>query len=170
VAKRVDPFLLINYRFLPSSLRTRVDDFIEKLDKVCMEFAIKRYVQGKTFSQIAEEMGYVERSLYSLRERTLNLWELSFINNNFEYHCDRILSVINRYGDIEHSRLVNTLHMERAGLNHTDFKNILEVLLVTGQIKLFIVPKLKGGRPKRKYVIGNSYANLTPILRQEMPS
>lgn len=156
MAKREDPFLLTNYRFLPDNLRTRIDEFIEKLDEVCREFAIKRYVQGKTLSIVAEEMGYVERSLYSLRERILNLWDLMFINNEFEYQCDRVLSVIKRYGVVEHYRLANNLNLDRAGLNHIDLKNILDILLVSGQIKLFIKSRPNGGRPKRKYVIANS--------------
>jgi len=156
MAKREDPFLLTNYRFLPNNLRTRINEFIEKLDETCKEFAIKRYVQGKTLSNIAEEMGYVERSLYSLRDRILNLWDLTFINDDFEYHCDRVLSVIKRYGVVEHYRLANNLNLDRAGLNHIDLKNILDILLVNGQIKLFIKPRPNGGRPKRKYVITNS--------------
>lgn len=168
MAKREDPFLLTNYRFLPSNLRTRINEFIEKLDETCKEFAIKRYTQGKTLSQVAEEMGYVERSLYSLRERILNLWDVAFINDDFEYQCDRVLTVIKRYGVVEHYRLANNLNLDRAGLNHIDLKNILDILLVNGQIKLFIKPRPRG-RPKRKYVIANSVI-IQSFLSQDLSS
>lgn len=156
MAKKEDPFMLTNYRFLPEGLRTRVNDFVESLDGSCKEFVTKRYMQGKTLAQVAEEMGYVERSVYSIRDRVLNLWDMAFFNKDFEYQCDRVLGVIRRYGAIEHHRLLSNLNLNRSGLNQIHLKNIIDLLVITKEIKLLIIPKTKGGRPKRKYVIANS--------------
>lgn len=163
MARREDPFMLTYYRFLPVSLQTKIDGFIEKLDETCGEFAKKRYIQGKTLNKIAEEMGYVERSLYSLRMRILNLWELTLINSNFEYQCNRVLNVIKRHGAIDHYRLVDSLNIyDRPGLNYVELEEILDVLLVTGQIKNFVKPNPRG-RKKRQYVITNSLKTLSKL-------
>jgi len=163
LAKKEDPFMLANYRFLPNHLRVRVDEFIEKLDKACRQFVVKRYVEGKALYQVAEEMGYAERTIYSIRDRVIDLWNLTFLSTHLEYNRERILNVIKRYGVIEHHRLVNNLHLNRSGLNRMDFKDILEVLIVTGQIKLRIIKPGPKGRPKRQYIINNS-AIIQPLF------
>ncbi|NLI74761.1 MAG: hypothetical protein GX369_08375 [Euryarchaeota archaeon] len=156
MTRKEDPFLLVNYRFLPDNLQKRIDLFLNKLDDTCRKFAHKRYIEGKTFCDIAEEMGYVERSLYSIRSRILALWDLTFVNNDFEHHCNRVLGAIKRYGAIDHYKLADNLSLRRSGLSHMDLKAILDILLIDGDIKLHIRSRPNGGRPKRTYVIANS--------------
>ena len=153
MAKREDPFLLTHYRFLPVSLKARVDEFIDKLDSDCREFAMKRYIKGMKLSDIAEEMGYVERSLYLIRERVIDLWKMTLIGNDFEYHYNRALNIMQRYGAVDHSVLMVHINLYRYGLNRKDLKAIIDVLLASGNIKVFIKPAPGGSQPKRKYVI-----------------
>lgn len=166
MAKREDPFMLTHYRFLPASLKTRVDEFIDKLDETCKEFVKKRYIDGMSLGDIAEEMGYVERSIYLIREKVIDMWCLTLIDNDYKYHCNRILNAIRRYGTIDHYRLLNNLHFDRFGLGPKDFKCMIDMLLANGNIRIYFKLKPNDRRPKRKYTINNS-ANIQPIFSQK---
>ncbi|MDR3543262.1 MAG: hypothetical protein P4L69_20220 [Desulfosporosinus sp.] len=69
-----EPIELEFYPFLDERCRATVDQFLEKLDPRFRTFAFKRYGEGKTIQQIAEEMGYSERNLFKFRKRILLCW------------------------------------------------------------------------------------------------
>lgn len=69
-----EPVELEYYPFLTGQRRDEVDQFLAKLDPRYRTFAHKRYFEGKTIPQIAEEMGYSERNLFKFRKRILMCW------------------------------------------------------------------------------------------------
>lgn len=166
MARREEPLMLMYYRFLPASLKTQVDGFIDKLDSTCKEFVKKRYLDGMSLGNIAEDMGYVERSIYLIREKVIDMWSLTLIDSNFKYHCNRILNVIRRCGTIDHYRLLNNLNFGRFGLGPKDFKSMIDILLANGNIRVYIKSKANNRRPKRKYTINNS-VNTQSIFSQK---
>jgi len=156
MAKKEEPFELQNYRFLPPRLQGVVDGFISKLDDVTREFAIKRYVEGKTYGQIAEEMGYAERSLYPYRERIITLWYLYSDRERLDYHIQRVMSMLQKHGVISHSRLLMNLSLKRSGLSYSEFTTIMDVLISSGKVVCYTVsPGKSGGRPAKKYSLAS---------------
>ncbi|TEB15160.1 hypothetical protein Psfp_02336 [Pelotomaculum sp. FP] len=148
MAKKEDPFMLENYRFLTPLKKSYIDSFFKKLDNVSREFAIKRYVEGKTISLIAEEMDYTERSLYAYREKIIELWELYSKKERLEYHKQRIVGMIRRHGVIDHSKLLMNINLKRSGLRLNEFTDIINTLIATGEVICEIMP---GNRSKRRY-------------------
>jgi len=69
-----EPEELEFYPFLTSQRRDEVNQFLDKLDPRFRTFAHKRYCEGKTIPQIAEEMGYSERNLFKFRKIVLMCW------------------------------------------------------------------------------------------------
>ena len=74
MAELSEPEELKFYPFLSSQRRDEVDQFLNKLDQRFRTFAYKRYLERKTIPQIAEEMGYCERSLFKFRKIVLLCW------------------------------------------------------------------------------------------------
>lgn len=154
MAKREDPFMLANYRFMSPKKRGIVDKFIAKLDDTCREFATKRYVENKTVAQVAEEMGYTERAVYAFRNRIISLWDLysDGKRDKYEYHRQRIIKAVKRRGVIRHWRLKKNLNLRRSGLSETEFMDLLNRLVAEGRvIRYYSTPGKKGGAPGTIY-------------------
>jgi len=79
----IEPEELELYPFLTGQRREIVDKFLTNLESPFRAFALKRYSERKTISQIAEEMGYSERNLFRFRKRILLCWY---------YHQDQRIS------------------------------------------------------------------------------
>lgn len=163
MAKREEPFELQNYRFLPPRLRGVVDGFISKLDDTTREFTVKRYVEGKTYGQIAEEMGYAERSLYPYRERVITLWYLYSDRERMEYHIQRIISMLQRHGVMYHRNLLRFINLKQSGLTYDEFQDIMKLLTSTNIVICYNTsPGRRGGRPGKKYRL-NGFVNVSSI-------
>lgn len=154
MAKKEDPFMLENYRFLPQRKKCYVDAFIEMLDETCREFAVKRYIEGKTISQVAEEMDYTDRSLYLYREKIIELWNLYSQNDYFTYHRQRIIAMIRKHGVIDHSKLTMNMNLKRSGLKYSDFIEMIKTLIASGDVKCTVISKF---RPKKIYSLGSNF-------------
>lgn len=154
MAKKEDPFMLENYRFLPCRKKCYVDAFIDMLDETCREFAVKRYVEGKTISQVAEEMGYTDRAIYLYREKIIELWNLYSQDDYFAYHRQRIIAMIRKHGVIEHSKLTMNMNLKRSGLKYSDFIEMIKALIASGDVKCTVISKFK---PKRIYSLGSNF-------------
>lgn len=154
MAKREDPFLLENYRFLSLQKKAFVDEFFKKLDNICFRFAVKRYVEGKTISQAAEEMEYTERAVYVYRDRIISLWYIYTEQERLEYHIQRLLFMVQKHGVMNKKRLVQYFQPKRKGITITEFNGIIELLIASGKLVSFqTIPGKKGGRIGKMYKI-----------------
>jgi len=151
LVKKEDPFVLANYRFLPLHRRKQVDEFVKRLDGTCREFAVKRYVEGKTVSQAAEEMGYTERAVYIYRDRIVTLWNLYAEQDKLEYHRQRVLNIMRKHGVIKHRTLLMNLHLKRSGLTSNEFREIINQLVAAGKVMYFISEPKGAGRCGKIY-------------------
>lgn len=147
MAKKEDPFMLEHYRFLSPQKQEYINTFLKKLDDVCREFAVKRYVEGKTINQIAEEIGYTERAVYAYRDRIISLWYVYSEQEKLNHHRQRLLNILKKHGIMKHRRLMWNFNLKRSGLTNREFKDIIEQLILSGKIISFhSVPGEKGGR------------------------
>lgn len=154
-----EPFELKYYRFLPQSTRLQVEDFFQKLEEPCRNFAIKRYAENKTISVIAEEMGYAERSLYQFRNQIIDLWQ-RFYDDRLRQHRERIIATLQRNGVIEYRKLLMNMNLRRSGLKLEEFKDLLRALVASGEV-VCIIEESQGGRPKRNYALRKFVINLS---------
>ena len=146
-----DPFELRNYKFLPSRLKAKVAAFIAQLDEQSRKFAIGKYVLGQTLSEVAEAMGYAERSIYPFRNRVIMLWNTYTNQERLDYHRIRIVHLLAKHGQLHHSKLLMNLNLKRSGLDLNEFHELMETMILANHIQCQTDYPRHGGRPKRFY-------------------
>lgn len=155
-----EPFELQYFRFLPQDAREKVEKFVIKLEEPHLDFARKRYFQNKTIRVIAEEMGYEERTLYKYRNDIIDLWE-RFYNDQHSHHRERVLAALKRYGKLEYGKLLMNMNLKRSGLDLEEFKDILRLLVASGEVVCFTCESEGSGKPKKVYAMRKFVNNLS---------
>lgn len=77
-------FLLRHYSFLSASQQRMLEKFILALPEHERYFAKRRYLDGATVEQIAQEMCYTERNIYRIRQRVLEKLRVYMISREVE--------------------------------------------------------------------------------------
>lgn len=163
--KRQDPFMLRNYRFLPPRLKERVDAFLAALGQPHRDFAQKRYVEGKSMAEVAEEMGYAERSLYAIREKVIFWWNIFSERDAVERLKNRVLGIVRKRRVVKHSKLLMSIHLQRSKLTHQDLADAVSLLEAEGIIRRMV--SRNGGKSCTIYVyLGDGGESLEEICHE----
>lgn len=155
-----EPFELQYFKFLPQNTKKKVEGFVSKLEEPQRDFAYKRYFENKTIRVIAEEMGYEERTLYKYRNEIIDLWD-RFYDDQFSHHRERVLAALKRHGKLEYGKLLMNMNLKRSGLDLEEFKDILKLLVASGEVVCFSYESESPGKQKKVYALSRFVNNLS---------
>ncbi len=150
-----DPLEFKNYSFLPPKIREKVDLFMSRLRPIEHKFLELRYFKDLSMPEVAGSLNYPERSLYAIRNRVLIQWKVFSESELNERHLTRILNILRNHKKLAHSKLLKNMNLQRSGVNLQEFLDLLDFLIVTGQIECEFVHSLGRGRPKKVYFLNS---------------